>query len=341
MGSGLKSVLSSRRFHSLFGLAVSVGLLLWMFLAIDWNGVGDELSRFEWWAVIPCVAILVGHFYLRALRWRYLLPGTQPVSLQHLFDSLIVGCLATFLLPLRAGEIIRPFMLTRFSKYSFSTGFVSVIVERFFDLAVVLGSFAVVAAYIPSMPDWVHGGAVALSVLAGGIFAAMTVATLFPGFIQRIAAWFFRFLPSGLAKAGEKFLGEFLDGAAVLRHGGRLVITIGLSLAIWGSCFLQFLAYFWLFGDAGNVVVAITVAVIVALAVAAPSAPGFIGVYQVATIAGFQLFGLSEQQAVAYSIVNHLLQYVFFVVYGTIVLLKAGVNLTQLRDQSLQVEAKP
>lgn len=331
------SFLRSRRFHTLVGFVVSAALLGWMFLTIDWSGVGKELERFQWWALVPCVALLFLHFYLRALRWRYLLPGTQQVSLTHLFDSIIIGCLATFLLPLRAGEIIRPFMLTRYSRYSFSTGFVSVVVERFFDLAVVLGFFALVAWMIPSMPEWVHAGAVVLSTIALGIFVLMSVATLFPGIIRGIAAKVLGFLPVKIGAPLGKFLDEFLEGAAVLRHGGRLVATIVLSLLIWGSCFLQFWAYFWLFGEQGDLLVAVTVAVIIALAVAAPSAPGFIGVYQVATIAGFQLFGLSEQLAVAYSIVNHLLQYVFFVVYGMVVLSRAGVNLSQLRDQSLRM----
>ena len=199
MGQAETSLFRSRRFHTLLGFAVSVALLGWMFLAIDWSGVGQELERFQWWALLPCVALLFLHFYLRALRWRYLLPGTHQVSLKHLFDSIIIGCLATFLLPLRAGEIIRPFMLTRYSRYSFSTGFVSVVVERFFDLAVVLGFFALVAWLIPSMPEWVHAGAVVLSTIAIGIFVLMSVATLFPGVIRGIASKLLGFIPGAIA----------------------------------------------------------------------------------------------------------------------------------------------
>jgi len=328
-------ILGSKKAHSALGFLVSIALVAWMVTSMDWQAVGGELARFQWWALLPCSALLVGHFYLRAWRWRYLLPpaqpGSAPVSIQKLFDSLIVGALATFILPLRAGEFVRPFLLTRLSPYKFSSCFVSVIVERFFDLAVVLVSFAIVVSLVPNMPQWVQGGVVVLSVMGCGIFALMVAGSFFPAFVTSIAARVLVLVPVKVRSGVEKFLSEFLDGAAVLRRGGRLFAVIALSCAVWGSCYVLFIAYFWLLDANSSLLVATTIAVIVALAVAAPSAPGFIGVYQVAMIAGFSLFGLPEQQAVAYSIVTHLLQYVFFVVYGMIVLMRSHLSLSELR----------
>jgi uncharacterized protein (TIRG00374 family) len=336
-------ILGSKKAHSLLGFLVSLGLVAWMVWSMDWKAVGGELSRFQWWALVPSFALLVGHFYLRAWRWRYLLPppaeGEKPVAIQKLFDSLIVGALATFILPLRAGEFVRPFLLTRLSSYKFSSSFVSVVVERFFDLAVVLLSFAVVVALVPNMPSWVQGGVVVLSTMGAGIFALMVAGSFFPKLVLAIAGRILTFAPQKLRVGIEKFLADFLDGAAVLKRGGRLLSVIALSCAVWGSCYVLFIVYFWLLDAHGTLLVATTIAVIVALAVAAPSAPGFIGVYQVAMIAGFSLFGLPEQQAVAYSIVTHLLQYVFFVAYGMFVLTRSHLSLGDLRPAHTPAEA--
>ena len=73
----------------------------------------------------------------------------EQVPLRRLFDAFMVGVFATFLLPFRAGEFVRPYYLKRYSHYSFLTCFVSVVVERFFDLATVLLGFAVMLVYVP------------------------------------------------------------------------------------------------------------------------------------------------------------------------------------------------
>ena len=78
-----------------------------------------------------------------------------------------------------------------------------------------------------------------------------------------------------------------------------------------------------------------TIAVLVALAVAAPSAPGFIGVYQTGCIAGFAIFGLNKELAIAYSLVTHITQYIGIVSYGVYLLFKYQMKLgemVQLRE---------
>jgi uncharacterized membrane protein YbhN (UPF0104 family) len=104
-----------------------------------------------------------------------------------------------------------------------------------------------------------------------------------------------------------------------------------LTLIIWLSSFAFFYVSFGLLDITPSWALAFAIGVIVALAVAAPSAPGFIGVYQAACLAGFSLFGLEESTAVAYSIITHLLQYFLFVAYGAYVLSRSGIKLGQLR----------
>jgi glycosyltransferase 2 family protein len=73
--------------------------------------------------------------------------------------------------------------------------------------------------------------------------------------------------------------------------------------------------------------------VFLALAVAAPSAPGFAGVYELGCIAAFRLFGLDAAIATSYAIVSHVYQYVFIIVYGVWVLMKYGLRVGELRNK--------
>ena len=330
----MTGLLRSRWFHSLFGAAVSLGLIGWILAATEWRDVGEQLAEANFWMLIPIALLLTVHFLLRAWRWRHLLPGHCDAGIRSLFDSILVGAFATFILPLRAGEFVRPYLLTKYSRYSFSSAFVSVIVERFFDLSVVLFFFALVVLRVPAIPDWAQRGALAGFFLAVVILTIMLVGTYLPRHVLKLVDVFAAVLPPALRRRVHKFSSDFLEGAAVLSRGGRLPKVIGISFLIWGTCFLGFHLHFLLFHLAPSAWVSISVGVIIALAVAAPSAPGFIGVIQGACIVSFAMFGFSKEFAVAYSIVNHVFQYVVFVMYGVFVLVRDGLKFSELRQHA-------
>lgn len=327
----IKAILASRVFHSALGMAVSGILIGVLVYALDWPEVWRHLKSAHLWVLIPSLLLLWCHYWLRAWRWKYLLPPTDTVQWQRMFDSIMVGNFATYILPLRAGEFVRPYLLTRYSPHSFSTCFISVVVERFFDLSIVLLSFAVMVVYVPGVPDWVNKGALLLSVLALGILVFISLGALFPAQIERLLTVLLKPFPAKLSGFVQRFARDLLRGALVLRSFSNIVRITALSLAVWGSCYLLFYLFFFFFDIPPSLWMAVAIAVIVALAVAAPSAPGFIGIYQAGCIAGFQLFGVSEELAGAYSILTHALQFVLFILYGIYFLLSSGLSFKELR----------
>ncbi len=323
----------SKLAQSALGFLVSAALIIWIFKEANWAEVQNQLISMNYLMFLPITILTVFHYLIRSWRWKYLLPEGNQARTRQLFDSIMVGCFANFILPLRAGEFVRPFLLSRYCKESFSTTFVSVIVERFFDLSVVLLSFVLVLNHVEGIPNWVGKGAQALSVLAFCILVLMVAGTFFPELLVSWASRLMAWLPEKLRQRILRFIEDFLKGAAILNHGSRLLKVVLLSFAVWGSCYLLFHFYFGLFGAYPGLWPAVTVAVIVALAVAAPSAPGFIGVYQAGCVAGFALFGLNKEVAVAYSIVTHLYQYILFVLYGVYVLMRDNLHLADLKKE--------
>ena len=77
--------------------------------------------------------------------------------------------------------------------------------------------------------------------------------------------------------------------------------------------------------------------VMTALAVAAPSAPGFIGVYQAGCVAALALFGISKEIGIAFSLVTHAYQFVIIVGLGVISLARNGLGLgdLQMKEESM------
>jgi uncharacterized protein (TIRG00374 family) len=322
----------AKKIQSLIGVAVSLALIVWMALKIDWSQVGTEMQKIQYILLIPCVLITIVHTVFRCWRWCLLLPTTEikKPSIAKLFDALMIGNLATFILPLRAGEFIRPYVLSLKSEVPFATGFVSIIIERFFDLAAVLLTFGALVFFIPGIPDGVVKGAAALSCVAGAIFIAILLAAFFPAQLERLARFFARYLPKPVATFGLTLTESFIGGAHVLSNPLTLFGVLFGTLLVWGSTFALFYVYVDLVGVVPSITLAVAIAVILALAVAAPSMPGFIGVYQVGCIWAFNLFNHSDEVGITFAIVTHIFQYAVLVLYGGISFLCGGLTMSHL-----------
>jgi len=318
----------------MIGLVVSLGLIAYFAWKLEWSLVGQELSHLNYLALVPVTLVFTAHLFLRAWRWRYFLPNGRDVRFRSLFDSFMVGGLATFILPLRAGEFVRPYILSRKSPVSFSVGFVSVVIERFFDLAAVLISFGVLALYLPHMRQEAYQGAFMLSVVAAAILVVIGLGAFTPGVIRSLSAIAVCLLPRRFRQAPLRFTEQFLAGTTVLRSPSNLFMASFFTVLVWGSNYALYYIYPYLINLEPSILLAVTVAVFLALVVAAPSMPGFVGVYQLGCVWAFELLGFTAEKGIAFAIVTHLFQYLVLVGYGSFVMLRDNLrfaDLTQAR----------
>jgi glycosyltransferase 2 family protein len=326
--------LKSKQFQSLFGLALSLALILYFVWKIDWTEVGAQLLRVHFIFFVPCTVAVAIHMCLRAQRWRYFLPQGDAARGKDLFDSLMLGALATFILPGRAGEVVRPFVLSKKSGVPFPVGFASVVIERFFDLSAVLISFGLVVTLVPTMRSEVYEGAKMLSVLALLILVGILFGAFAPEFIRKVSGVCVRLFPKFIQDLLLRFVDQLLEGTAVLKHKRKLILATFFTVLVWGSNYLLYYLYTFLVDVEPSMLLGFTVAVVLALAVALPSTPGFIGVYQAGCVVGFQLLGHPWSVAMTFAIVTHIFQYAVFVFYGGYVMLRDNLNLKDLSPGS-------
>ena len=77
-------------------------------------------------------------FVVRAERWQYLLGPLGPTRFGMVFRTTVIGFAASAVLPARAGEVIRPYLLARREGLSATAAFATIVVERILDLVAVL-----------------------------------------------------------------------------------------------------------------------------------------------------------------------------------------------------------
>ena len=88
---------------------------------------------------------MVANLAIRAFRWQYLLEPLGSATFANAFRATAVGFAASSVLPARAGEVIRPYFLSRHEPMSATGAFATIIVERLLDTITVLIQLAAFA----------------------------------------------------------------------------------------------------------------------------------------------------------------------------------------------------
>jgi uncharacterized protein (TIRG00374 family) len=123
-------------------LLLAAGLLFLFLRNTDFSDVAAEMGRARA-DLLVCSLLVTGLTYvLRAARWQYLLRPIGRVGLGLALRTTVIGFAATALLPARAGELLRPYLLARKAGLRATATFATIIVERLLDTITVVLLFA-------------------------------------------------------------------------------------------------------------------------------------------------------------------------------------------------------
>ena len=101
------------------------------------------MAGVNWWLIAAAVAVVCNTYLIRALRWRRLLAPVAESSVRNLLAATCVGFGAIFVVG-RSGEVLRPTFLSLVDRrVRPAASFVTIGVERIYDMAAVVLVFAV------------------------------------------------------------------------------------------------------------------------------------------------------------------------------------------------------
>jgi uncharacterized protein (TIRG00374 family) len=322
----------------IFGLTLA---LLGFFLRnADMRGVWAETRRAQPIPLVLAVLATLATYALRALRWQYLLAPIGRTHFSTAFRTTVIGFAASFLLPARAGEVIRPYLLARQERLSATAAFATIVLERLLDLLVVLLLFALFVFTVGSGVVSGDPAQFARVKLGGGVAAAAALAgagLLFalaghPERIGRLALRIERVLPAALARAVARFVQTFAQGLAVMRQPARLLVSLALSFPLW----LSIAAGIWLTSRAFHITfpypASFLVMTILVVGVAVPT-PGAIGGFHAAYQIAVQTFlGATADRAVGAAIVLHAISFIPVTLLGLLFMFREGLTLAGARQ---------
>ncbi|MEX2180241.1 MAG: lysylphosphatidylglycerol synthase transmembrane domain-containing protein [Gemmatimonadaceae bacterium] len=321
------------------GLALTVFLLWWVFHDVHWADVRAHLRESN--PFLVAIAVVVGTlmFPLRARRWRPILDPIAPnLPFDPLWRATAIGMMANNVLPARAGELVRAFMLSRLTPVPFSASFASLVVDRAFDAVVVL-ALMVVAMLAPGFPaDVAIAGrsAVEIAVLGAALVVALALAmyaiVFFPDRLIRLYELFARRVAPTFEERGRAMLRSFADGLSVLRHPARFASVLWWALLHWMVQAAAFYIMFFAVGIDAPFTAALFVQGLIVIGVALPSTPGFFGLFEAAAVVSLSLYGVTESLAIAWALIYHVLSMIPITVFGLYYLARSGLKLGELKQ---------
>src|SRR5258708_1657075 len=172
------SEMRDRRFWLGLGLrliavaAVAVGLYVFV-RDLDGHALLAALREAALAPIVLAAAICFGNVFLKSCAWRVLLGPAHPVPVLRLYRYALAALAGSLLVPARAGEALRVYLLKRYDDVPVTTSASVALAEKLLDGSALLIAVAQLLWLMPGLPPWV-GRSIAL--LCGG--AVVGVAAL-------------------------------------------------------------------------------------------------------------------------------------------------------------------
>lgn len=320
-------------------VVLTLGLLAFFLRNADMAGVWAETRRARPGLLLLALLTTALTYVIRAWRWQSMLAPIGTTRYATALRTTIIGFAASAVLPARAGEVLRPYLLARRERISAPAVFATIIIERLIDLVAVLLLFAlfvftvpagVIAADANQFAQVKFWGAVASAGALAGLVVLFALAG-HPERLGRAALRIERVMPARIANAIARFVETFAQGLAVMRNPMRLVEAVVLSFPLWLSIAFQI----WLVSQAFHITFPFTgtflVLLFLVVGVAVPT-PGAIGGFHAAyQIAVATFFGASPDRIVGAAIVLHAMSFLPVTLAGIALMAREGLTFSGAR----------
>lgn len=324
-----------RPLRLVLSLLVSGGFLYLAFRNVELEALRAALGRIHvgWLGVAVAVSLLIMVF--RAVRWQLELRPLARIPVGHLWVVTSVAYMAINLLPVRLGEVVRPWLLSRRASVSFSNVVGNLVVEKMMDSICIVFYLLLGLLLIDSLPVWVRRGALFPAAVAG-VFVSVVVAFWWKGeaFVDR---WLLGRLPHRFAGRAKAILAAVTAGMRILPNPGLLLSVFGVSLALWFLPILSSYIMIRAFELHAPFSAAVVIFIFISFGTALPNLPGMIGPYQYACQLALGIYGVHEADGLAYGLVLNAVQFLTLIAQGVVALPVAGVSFRDIRRASDQL----
>jgi uncharacterized protein (TIRG00374 family) len=323
--------MTSKNSRALFlGVAISALALYFALKNVDLAALVDTiLSASPLWMLVVLVCYMV-HYWLKAIRWCDLLEPVKQLKTKDAYPVMMTGFFANNFLPAHLGEFVRMYIGSKLFGVGKTQVLATIVLERVMDFSMVALLFG---------GALIGGGAISNKLVYAGyvLLAATSLAWLLLYLalrheepVVRFVRWMFRPLPVHIAERVLEILLLVLAAMHSMKSIRLVIRTIALSLLQWILVGLAIYAALMSVGIDISLSGAVVTLAATVLAVSLPAAPGFFGTIQLAFVLALVPYGVSESDALAGSVIFHIISYLYVMVSGVIALHQLNMRVSDL-----------
>lgn len=338
MSVSTRSGRANRLLQWILPLSISVLAIWFIARQIDADQMREAFSRVSLENILTVLGLFFLGQLLRAGAWKVMLGPNY--NLKTAFFSMNAGYLLNNILPFRLGEIGRGLLLTGsgVNRGSFMEVFASIMTERVLDV------FLAAMFVLVTLPLLVESHTLGtIAVIAFFItLAGMLIAGLAAANRKRLLDWASSKVPNQ-SWVNRWFLprvDQILVGFQFFTKPLRMMNAFLLLALSWLTAMGEIYVLQQVLAPRGQLWWSAFVVAAGAFAMALPSAPAGIGVYEAATVSAFALVGVMQSTSIVIAIILHFVQTVISSGLGLLGLSMMGKNLGDLVRQAAKREAK-
>jgi uncharacterized protein (TIRG00374 family) len=349
------------------GIILSVAALYFAFRNIPFEDLINYLGSINYLWVMPAVLLVFVSFFIRALRWQYILGSNHKIGIWRAFNPMMIGFMINCILPGRLGEFARPAILQKKEKVPFATGIATVAAERVFDVSALVAFAVITFAAIDINPEVeiIFGDfrlnratleALFSKIMLMGIVLIVGMIAVSIRSIRSVIHRLILALPALVFFAAEStqktirvkvcepligFIDNIALGFTLVKYPKKIFVCAIYSLLVWITAALSYLIFS--FGSPGvhlSYLEMFAVMVIICLFIALPSVPGFWGLWEAGGVFAMALFGVSTDAAAGFTLANHAVQMFPVIIIGLISAIITSVNIWQVSYEKKSVKVQ-
>jgi uncharacterized membrane protein YbhN (UPF0104 family) len=349
---------ANRRTGMVVGVLLSVLAFALMFVYIDVGAFVTAVGSADPTLVVVSAVVYLLSWPLRGLRYRDILSELgYRENTRFLTGAVFISQTGNLVIPARAGDAIRAYVVKARRSIPYTTGFASLTVERVYDLLTITvlagGVLVALAAFAPETVAELAATAagqglsgqesravqqaVVVSSAVGALALGAVVAIVWSArsdsnYVRSVVEWASDdSYTEYVASVFEQFVGDIQRGATDTRAFARIG---GTSVLIWtidvATALLVFLAFGLDVALVSLLAVGFFAVSVGNLAKVIPGPPGGIGIYEAAFAAIVStLLPVSFSLALGVAIVDHIVKNVVTVAGGAVSMTWLNVSLTE------------
>ena len=303
--------------------------------------------------ILPAIGLTLLSYVTRAYRWQVLLRPFKEIPIRDIYAPLMIGFMGN-ILPARAGEFLRAYLMGKKHGITFAGAFSTIIVERLFDLIILLMLFVWVFVVKVDMfdPQLTFSGMSVQTMVAGfGKFCAIVVIGLLcfmfllayrEKWVNSWIGWFAKPLPDKWRVKIIFMVGEFALGCKVVRDPGALMKIIFFTVLTWIVMIAVYYPLYFAFDlqdKSLESLVLLTVMVCVLITIL--PTPAFLGSFNAGVlIALHEIRGEAEVAAVSFGMVAWAVGFIVLIGGGLFFVFKDHMSMQSLIKAEEEAEAK-